>query len=95
MISRVCFDAFHSDKLHLLIEVQDADRASFLGGYRGLHIAFPFCLFAFGPSFVQIKLLEDVFQRMNNKTYCECAMKELVEVISLQGRLQQDRKSVV
>ncbi|RVW16096.1 Retrovirus-related Pol polyprotein from transposon 17.6 [Vitis vinifera] len=31
----------------------------------------------------------DVFQRMNNKTYCECAMKELVEVILLQGRLQQ------
>ncbi|RVW29445.1 hypothetical protein CK203_101650 [Vitis vinifera] len=26
---------------------------------------------------------------MNNKTYCECAMKELVEVILLQGRLQQ------
>ncbi|RVW31650.1 Retrovirus-related Pol polyprotein from transposon 17.6 [Vitis vinifera] len=27
--------------------------------------------------------------RMNNKTCCECAMKELVEVILLQGRLQQ------
>ncbi|RVW22454.1 Retrovirus-related Pol polyprotein from transposon 17.6 [Vitis vinifera] len=40
-------------------------------------------------SFARIKLCGDVFQRMNNKTYCECAMKELVEVISLQGRLQQ------
>ncbi|RVW94437.1 Retrovirus-related Pol polyprotein from transposon 17.6 [Vitis vinifera] len=30
-------------------------------------------------SFAQIKLCGDVFQRMNNKTYCECAMKELVE----------------
>ncbi|RVW91450.1 Retrovirus-related Pol polyprotein from transposon 17.6 [Vitis vinifera] len=40
-------------------------------------------------SFAQIKLCGDVFQRMNNKTYCECAMKELVEVILLQGRLQQ------
>ncbi|RVX18356.1 Retrovirus-related Pol polyprotein from transposon 17.6 [Vitis vinifera] len=28
-------------------------------------------------------------KKMNNKTYCECAMKELVEVILLQGRLQQ------
>ena len=34
-------------------------------------------------SFAQIKLLRDVFQRMNNKTYCECAMRELVEVILL------------
>ncbi|RVW46414.1 Retrovirus-related Pol polyprotein from transposon 297 [Vitis vinifera] len=41
------------------------------------------------PCFAQIKLCGDVFQRMNNKTYCECAMKELVEVILLQGRLQQ------
>ncbi|KAL6320480.1 hypothetical protein AAG906_007559 [Vitis piasezkii] len=40
-------------------------------------------------SFARIKLCGDVFQRMNNKTYCECAMKELVEVILLQGRLQQ------
>ncbi|KAL6319873.1 hypothetical protein AAG906_036943 [Vitis piasezkii] len=40
-------------------------------------------------NFAQIKLCGDVFQRMNNKTYCECAMKELVEVILLQGRLQQ------
>ena len=40
-------------------------------------------------SFAHIKLFGDVFQRMNNKTYCECAMKELVEVILLQGRLQQ------
>ncbi|RVW41521.1 Retrovirus-related Pol polyprotein from transposon 17.6 [Vitis vinifera] len=39
--------------------------------------------------FCPIKLCGDVFQRMNNKTYCECAMKELVEVILLQGRLQQ------
>ena len=40
-------------------------------------------------SFAHIKLCGDVFQRMNNKTYCECAMKKLVEVILLQGRLQQ------
>ena len=40
-------------------------------------------------SFAQIKLCGDVFQRMNNRTYCECAMKEHVEVILLQGRLQQ------
>ncbi|WJZ99862.1 hypothetical protein VitviT2T_018274 [Vitis vinifera] len=49
MRSRVCFDAFHSNKLHLLIEVWDADRALFLKGYRGSHIAFPFRLFTFGP----------------------------------------------
>ena len=40
-------------------------------------------------SFAYIKLCRDVFQRMNCKTCCECAMKELVEVILLQGRLQQ------
>ncbi|KAL6337781.1 hypothetical protein AAG906_037375 [Vitis piasezkii] len=38
--------------------------------------------------FCRIKLWRCV-RRMNNKTYCECAMKELVEVILLQGRLQQ------
>ena len=37
-------------------------------------------------SFAHIKLRGDVFQRMNNKTYCECAMKELVEVILLQSK---------
>ena len=48
MRSRVCFNAFRSDKLRLLIEVQDADMALFLGGYRGSHTVFPFRLFAFG-----------------------------------------------
>ncbi|RVW85027.1 hypothetical protein CK203_037599 [Vitis vinifera] len=36
-----------------------------------------------------IKLFGDVFQMMNNKTYYECAMRELMEVILLRGRLQQ------
>ena len=49
MRSRVCFDAFHSDRLHILIEVRDADKAPFLEGYRGSHTAFPFPLFTFGP----------------------------------------------
>ena len=49
MRSRVCFDTFHLDKLRLLIEVQDADKAPFLGGYRGSHTVFLFHLFAFGP----------------------------------------------
>ena len=40
-------------------------------------------------SFVQIKLFGDVFQRMDNKTCCECAMRELVEVILLYGRLRK------
>ena len=34
-------------------------------------------------SFAQIKLFGDVFQRMNNKTYCKCAMRKLVGVILL------------
>ena len=34
-------------------------------------------------SFAHIKLFGDVFQRMNNKTYCECAMRELVDIILL------------
>ena len=49
MRSCVCFDAFHLDRLRLLIEVRDDDRAPFLKGYQGSHIAFPFCLFGFGP----------------------------------------------
>ena len=49
MRSRVYFDAFHSDRLRLLIEVWDADRAPFLKEYRGSHTTFPFRLFAFGP----------------------------------------------
>ena len=49
MRTRVFFDAFHSDRLRLLIEVQDADRAPFLEGYRGLHTICLFHLFAFGP----------------------------------------------
>ena len=49
MRTRVFFDAFHSDRLRLLIEVRDVDKAPFLGGYRGSHIVFSFHLFAFGP----------------------------------------------
>ena len=33
MRSHVCFDAFHSDRLNLLIGVRDASRAPFLEGY--------------------------------------------------------------
>ena len=48
MRSRVCFDAFHLDRLNLLIEVRDDDKAPFLEGYQGSHAAFLFRLFAFG-----------------------------------------------
>ena len=49
MRSRVCFDAFHLDRLNLLIEVRDDDKAPFLEGYQGSHTTFLFRLFAFGP----------------------------------------------
>ena len=49
MRSHVFFDAFHLDRLHLLIEVRNTDGAPFLEGYRGSHTAFPFRLFVFGP----------------------------------------------
>ena len=39
--------------------------------------------------FAQIKLFRDVFRSMNNKTYYKCAMRELVEVILLRGRLYE------
>ena len=54
MRSPVCFDAFHLDKLRLLIEVRDADRASFFEGYRGSHTAFLFRLLAFGHDYRQM-----------------------------------------
>ena len=49
MRSCVYFDAFHSDKLRLLVKLWDDDRAPFLEGFRGQYTAFLFHLFAFGP----------------------------------------------